>query len=43
MWAEARDSSLGFYLAHGMQPVPGRHHCVAGVAYSDVVLPLAES
>lgn len=42
MWAEARDSSLGFYLAHGMQPVPGRHHCVAGVAYTDVVLPLAE-
>ena len=42
MWAEARDSSLGFYLARGMQPVPGRHHCVAGVAYSDVVLSLAE-
>ncbi|WP_344097453.1 GNAT family N-acetyltransferase [Microbacterium deminutum] len=42
LWAEARDSSLGFYLAHGMQPVPGRHHRVAGVAYSDVVLSLAK-
>jgi len=42
MWAEARDSSLGFYLAHGMQHVPGRHHCVAGVAYTDVVLSLAK-
>ena len=42
MWAEARDSSLGFYLARGMQPVPGRHHSMAGVAYTDVVLPLAE-
>lgn len=42
IWAEARDSSLGFYLAQGMQAVPGRHHVVAGVAYSDVVLSLAE-
>jgi GNAT superfamily N-acetyltransferase len=40
LWAEARDSSLDFYLARGMSRVPGRHHSVAGVAYSDVMLRL---
>ena len=38
LWAEARDSSLDFYLARGMSLVPDRQHSVSGVAYSDVVL-----
>jgi GNAT superfamily N-acetyltransferase len=40
VWAEARESSIDFYLARGMSRVPGRHHSVAGVVYSDVVLRL---
>lgn len=40
LWAESRDTSLGFYLARGMLTVPGRRHVVAGVAYTDVVLAL---
>ncbi len=40
LWAESRDTSLGFYTAHGMRAVPERHHTVRGVAYTDVVLDL---
>ena len=40
LWAESRDSSLGFYLARGMRVVPGRRHTVGTVAYTDVVLAL---
>ncbi|WP_460518907.1 GNAT family N-acetyltransferase [Humibacter antri] len=40
LWAESRDTSLGFYVARGMHPVPGHHHSVAGVDYTDVVLDL---
>lgn len=40
LWAESRDRSLGFYMARGMHPVPGRHHVVSGVDYTDVVLDL---
>ena len=38
LWAESRDTSLGFYVGRGMHPVPGRHHTVSGVDYTDVAL-----
>ncbi|MCU1530210.1 MAG: GCN5-related N-acetyltransferase [Frondihabitans sp.] len=41
LWAESRDTSLEFYVGHGMTPVPGRHHTTGTVSYTDVVLPLA--
>lgn len=41
VWAESRDSSLGFYQAHGLRIVPGRHHQVGEVTYTDVAMDLA--
>jgi GNAT superfamily N-acetyltransferase len=41
LWAESRDSSLGFYRSHGMEPIPGRHHRVGTVTYTDVAVELA--
>ncbi|MGN6204324.1 GNAT family N-acetyltransferase [Humibacter sp.] len=43
LWAESRDTSLGFYVGRGMQPVPGHHHTVAGVDYTDVALDIGEA
>ncbi len=40
LWAESRDTSLGFYLAHGMRVVLGRQHAVGDVAYTDVAMDL---
>ncbi len=40
VWAEARDSSLAFYRAHGMRAAPGRRHRTGTVAYTDVLLVL---
>jgi GNAT superfamily N-acetyltransferase len=40
LWAESRNTSLGFYLAHGMRVVPGRQHAVGDVAYTDVTMDL---
>lgn len=43
LWAELRDTSLGFYVNRGMHPVPDRQHSVACVDYTDVVLNLRDS
>jgi GNAT superfamily N-acetyltransferase len=40
LWAESRNTSLGFYLAHGMRVVPGRQHAVGDVLYTDVTVDL---
>jgi GNAT superfamily N-acetyltransferase len=40
LWAESRNTSLGFYLAHGMRVVPGRQHAVGDVLYADVTMDL---
>jgi GNAT superfamily N-acetyltransferase len=40
VWAEARDTSVPFYRAHGLRIAPGRRHRVGTVAYTDVFLPL---
>jgi hypothetical protein len=40
LWAESRDTSLGFYLAQGMKVVPDRRHSVGAVAYTDVIMDL---
>jgi GNAT superfamily N-acetyltransferase len=40
MWAEARDSSVVFYEAHGMRVAPGRQHRIGSVAYTDMFLVL---
>lgn len=37
LWAESRDTSLGFYLAQGMRIVPDSHHAVGEVGYTNVV------
>lgn len=43
LWAESRDTSLGFYLAQGMSVVAGRAHRVGGVDYTDVAMRLDRS
>jgi GNAT superfamily N-acetyltransferase len=43
VWAESRDSSVGFYLARGMSVVAGRAHRAGGVDYTDVVMRLGRS
>jgi GNAT superfamily N-acetyltransferase len=40
LWAEARRSSLEFYLRQGMVPVADREHQAGGVDYCDVVADL---
>lgn len=37
LWAESRDTSLGFYLAQGMRIVPDSQHTVGVVGYTNVV------
>lgn len=43
VWAESRDTSVGFYLGRGMSVVAGRAHRAGGVDYTDVVMPLGRS
>jgi GNAT superfamily N-acetyltransferase len=43
VWAESRDTSLGFYLAQGMSVVAGRAHRAGSVDYTDVVMRLDRS
>lgn len=32
LWAESRDTSLGFYVGHGMRAVSQRRHSTLGVS-----------
>jgi GNAT superfamily N-acetyltransferase len=43
LWAEARDSSVDFYLKNGMHVVSGRHHIVGSVAYTDMTIDLTRA
>jgi len=43
VWAESRDTSVGFYLARGMSVVAGHAHRSGGVDYTDVVMRLGRS